>query len=107
MGRWERGFFGFLDFITMDWADWDKRGRPENNWILIREAMKGNKPFTWEKIKQQSGIDISNVNPADIADIVAINQKEINYISTGSGNNNQVAFSGTPQSPNMELWKPG
>ena len=46
--------------------------------------------------------DISGVDP----DIIQFNQEIINNIPIESGNNSEVAFSGTSQSPNA-LWTAG
>ena len=115
MGGLERNFFGFLDFMTKDWADWDKRGRPDNNRKLMKKAIQGN-PKTWNEImnqikgmnidtdKLQQQLEISGVEP----DIILMNQEIINNIAvpTESGNTGEVAFSGTQQSPNA-LWTAG
>ena len=66
MGGLERNFFGFLDFMTNDWADWDKRGRPTGNRKLIKKAIQGD-PLNWEQInKQFRGIDTSKLDLGNV-----------------------------------------
>ena len=105
MGRVERFFAGLFDATTLDIFDADKQGRIYN---LFKNPEE---PKTWNQIINQIKNmnidtdklnDISGVDP----DIIQFNQEIINNIPIESGNNSEVAFSGTSQSPNA-LWTAG
>ena len=105
MGRVERFFAGLLDATLLDSTDFDKQGRIYN---LFNDPQE---PKTWNQIINQIKNmnidtdklnDISGVDP----DIIQFNQEIINNIPIESGNNSEVAFSGTSQSPNA-LWTAG
>ena len=105
MGRVERFFAGLLDATLLDSTDFDKQGRIYN---LFNDPQE---PKTWNQIINQIKNmnidtdklnDISGVDP----DIIQFNQEIINNIPIESGNTGEVAFSGTPQSPNA-LWTAG
>ena len=108
MGRVERFFAGLFDATTLDIFDADKQGRiynlfknPEEpkTWNQIINQIKGMNIDT-DKLQQE--LEISGVEP----DVILMNQEIINNIPIESGNNSEVAFSGTSQSPNA-LWTAG
>lgn len=105
MGRVERFFAGLFDATTLDIFDADKQGRIYN---LFKNPEE---PKTWNQIINQiKGMNIDTDKLNDISgvdpDIIQFNQEIINNIPIESGNNSEVAFSGTSQSPNA-LWTAG
>ena len=107
MGPVERFFAGLLDATLLDSTDFDQQGRIYN---LFKNPEE---PETWNQIINKiKGMNINTDKLNDISgvdhDIIQFNQEIINNIAvqTESGNTGEVAFSGTPQSPNA-LWKPG
>ena len=99
MGRVERFFAGLFDATTLDIFDADKQGRIYN---LFKNPEE---PKTWNQlINQIKGMNIDTDKLNDISgvdpDIIQFNQEIINNIPIESGNNIEVAFSGTSQSAN-------